>query len=328
MTTAGQRRTGRVFATFFAGWAALAASLPVPALAESCSTSDLSQTRRCSDRRAAEIAQGPAWEACGGRCIIRQNGDDAILLDAQGKTAGILTDMVFLAGGGRTYCLTTLPFLTESAELFLFDTTDYIEGQPLPEPMQLPLAPLYDADPDEDPVLREAMLSSARISCDGARFFAPLQDGIGFSVEDITFGNAAPSAEQGGTVIIVSPSGRYALEVGTEGAEDYILRDFATGKAYPTGARLELDVPFFDVTESYLLVRRAPDPATENAASPAAMAVAVIDLATGETLGSAPYPPQGGMDFRVARGDAQDAVSLVPVSFTPEGDEAGDAPEE
>ncbi len=316
----GAGRASRLCALLFA--AALA--LPDRAFAESCSAPDLASLRPCSDLRAAAVTPPPAWVACEGGCIIRQDAGNAVLLDLEGRALSTFEGLSFLPGNGMTQCLTVLPFLSANSELFLFDMSEGTIG----EPLQLPLAPLYDPAPHEDPLLLAAMLSSAQLSCDGKRFFSPLQDGMGFTVEDIAPDDGSSEQSGSGAVITISPSGRYALEIG--GSGNFVLRDFVSDKSYPTAARPELDVPFFDVTERYLLVRIAPAPSDLPEAEPdprtaaeilSAMQVTITDLATGKQVGTTPYPVEGGLDFRVepAAADQSGQMVLVPVRFDYDG---------
>lgn len=321
----GAGQASRLCALLFAAAAAFA--LPGGASAESCTDPDLAPLRPCTDQRAAAVTPRPAWVACGGACIIRQDAGNAVLLDLEGRALSTFEGLSFLPGNGMTQCLTVLPFLSAYSELFLFDMS---QGT-IAEPLQLPLAPLYDPAPHEDPPLLAAMLSSAQLSCDGKRFFSPLQDGMGFTVEDIA-PDGGPAAQNGsGTVITISPSGRYALEIG--GSGNFVLRDFVSDKSYPTAARPELDVPFFDVTERYLLVRIAPgqaaipEPDTRTAAETlSAMHVTITDLATGKQVGTPPYPVEGGLDFRVepAAQDQSGPMVLLPVRFGDADDGDGD----
>lgn len=286
-----------------------------------CAAADLAPLRRCSDRRAQAIAGAPAWEACEGRCIIRQNGADAVLMDAQGRVIATLAGLTFLLGAGRTSCLSGLPFLTANSDLVVLDGAGAVAAGPSDSPpaeiARLSLAPLYETAPHDDPVLHEAMTATARLSCDGARFFSPLQDGIGFSVERITPSGTTADAPEPvtGTVIFASPTGRYGLEIGEGGAGGYILRDFVTGTSTETAARPELDVPFFDVSERYLLIRMAP-PAGQPAEPDTPMEITITDLATLRRVGAEKHPPSAGLAFRVLPPETgqPEGLRLVPVA--------------
>lgn len=252
-------------------------------------------TRDCTDAKAAALAGSgaAAWLACDGACIIRQSGADAEIVDLDGKLRQRLAGARFLPGAGRTDCLTLLPFLAADGGLTLIDpaSLDIRESHAL--------APLYAVDFTTSPDLLETLRLGAQVSCDGKRFFAPSLDGIGFAVLPLGAGAFGDGAlEQAQQVVIISARGAYGLGVDSE-TGTYRLHAFNTGQDIATDAVFEIDMPFFDIDETHLLIRKETATGTE---------VAILDLADGKQIAQVPYPPEGGLRFRVEAG------GLVPVA--------------
>lgn len=269
---------------------------PAHADADLCQDAAVAVTRECSDLGAARIARGsPAWLVSGGARIIRPAGADSEVLDTGGQVLHRIAGARFLPGAGNTQCLTALPFVAGDGVLTLYDADGFA---PLGT---WSLADLYAVDFRAEPSMLQTVVERARVSCDGQRLFAPSLDGEGFTVHPLTAGGFAGNAAdaQGAAVIIVSPSGRYGLSVDSDAGSTFRLDDFRNGAAFSTDAVFETDLPFFDVDERHLLIRRD-------------IAVEIIDLASGKQVGRVPYPDEGGLDFRVENG------ALVPVSL-PQG---------
>lgn len=249
-----------------------------------CGNPMLAGTRSCTDARAAAIAKADAaWLACGGACVIRQVGADADLLDQRGELQKQLLNMRFLPGDGRTDCLTDLAFVRPDGLLTILETPSLAIRE------THALSDLYAADFAAEPGLMETVILRGRLSCDGRRFFAPSLDGIDFSVLDLgSAGFGETALEEAQQVVIISASGRYGLGVDGEGAGIYRLMDFQAGKSFATDAVFELDMPFFDIEEKHLLIRKG---------EPTDAVIIIYDLANGDRIGEVPYPKDGGLLF-------------------------------
>lgn len=267
-----------------------------PALSgnDGCADPIIGKTRECTDARAARIAgTDTAWLTCGGGCIVSQTGPDAAVLDERGELRKEFPDMRFLPGNGRTDCLAALAFLRSDGLLTVLGA-----GNLAPRETHA-LSNLYAVDFGAEPGLLETVLLEGRLSCDGRRFFAPSLDGIGFAVLELGSGEfGATALEDAPQVVIVSPSGRFGLGVDSQGDGTYGLLDFETGNGFATDAVFELDVPFFDIDEAHLLIRKGELPEAE---------ITVYNLSDGSEIGRAPYPAEGGFRFRFADGQ------LIPV---------------
>lgn len=258
--------------------------------------------RACSDAKATTIAGAPAWLACTGACAIRQEGADAVVLDAKGQIRQRLAGLTFLPGAGETLCLSVLPFLSEQGRLVLIDAISLTRAN------DLDLNQIYDSAPSAGTPMRTNLVTLGQLSCDGTRFFAPEQDGAGFVLLNIgDDGVAVP--DDSAPVINVSASGRYGLVL-TGDDSHLMLRDYAGGPDRPTSAVFERDTAFFDIDEQHLLIRRSD--------AVLGMVVEIMALDDGKLLGKLAYPPEGGLSFRVvtekgATGSGQPQLQPMPV---------------
>ena len=253
-----------------------------------CGFPDSRDLRPCSDQRAAQFAQNrPIWQACSGQCFIRQDQDGAVILSPSGQIIHRLAGLEFLPGTGKTTCLTQLPFLSRKDELIV------IESDHFQEISRLALADFYDIPPHQDPILLPAMTGTAQLSCDGARFFRPLQDTMGFAMHRLGPAGWLPDDSEAPPILILAPSGRYALSVDSKDEGLFRLEDLAQNTSFKTSARFELDLPFFDISETYLLIRR------EGNEGPSA--IDIVSLASGEKLGTQSVIPESGLFQRVHR---------------------------
>lgn len=266
---------------------------------QDCKQSENRDLRACSDLQAANILHSAATLACNGDCVIRQDGPDAIILNPKGQMRHRVAGAVFLAGLGQTRCLQFLPFLTDADAVIVLDSRDFSIHA------RLSLDGIYDTPLADDANLRDQLIATGQLSCDARRFFIPLQDEAGFALLDLSPEAARPPSPPDpmlGQPVFPSPSGRYGLWLdGVEGR--YQLRDFVTGAGFPTTAQPELDLPFFDISESHLLIRRHVS---------SGMSIDIIDLPTGQKLATVPYPPESGLDFHVTQGNQ--GFALVPLS--------------
>ncbi|MDO5606530.1 MAG: hypothetical protein Q4G25_15355 [Paracoccus sp. (in: a-proteobacteria)] len=264
---------------------------PAPALSENAACDPSARSGGAADCAAPR----DVWTACGGGCTIRQSGPDAEVLDSQGNLRQRLSGMRFLPGAGRTDCLSAFGFIAADGMVTVLDA----ESLRLRETHAL--APLYDVDFMAEPHFLETVAQGAWLSCDGLRLFAPSLDGVALSVLPLGAGQWDGDAIAAvPTAIIASPSGRYGLSVAEDGR--YLVTDYQTGRSFGTDAVFEIDLPFFDVDETHLLVRReAPD----------GLVVTIIDLATGQEAGHVPYPEAGGLRFHLRDG------ALIPADSAP-----------
>ncbi|MDF3608017.1 hypothetical protein PE067_18920 [Paracoccus sp. DMF-8] len=267
--------------------------------ADGCSDPVASQLRGCTDPAASAIAGVPAWMACGGGCIVVQEGADARVLGPDGALRQVVPGARFLPGAGQTACLAAMPFLTDQAELLVLDDA-------LHELARQSFAPFYAVDFVAEPYLLDTIALRSQMSCDGKRFFAPSLDGEGFTVLDI----GVPFADQdgAGSVIVISDSGRYGLSVDSDGDGHYRLQDFDGGQERRIDAVFEIDMVFFDVAERYLLIRRAADPGHAE----------VLELPGAQSIGRAPLPQDVGLNLRVT--GQRDALRLQPVALPDDRD--------
>lgn len=268
-----------------------------PALADICSGIELAGLRACTDAKATQLAGGPAWLACHGDCLIRQDGPDAQILDNQGKLREMLVGHSFLPGTGNTACLGRLAFLTDEGRIRILD------AEALSQRASAPLEVLFDENPG-DAALRDRLLSRARLSCDGQRFYAPLSDSDGFLLARVADETLHPD-DSIGALIVLSPSGRYALGVDDASNGRFRLRDLQEGRDFLTSATFEIDIPGFDLAERALLIRRAYD----------APVIEVYDLQGGSPLGEVAVPPESGPEFQLQM--AAGKPQLTPLEMPP-----------
>lgn len=137
-----------------------------------------------------------------------------------------------------------LPLLAPDGQLVLLD------ADTLAPAAELSLAGAVEGDPAQHPRFTE----EARLSADGQRFFIPSPDGPGFAVWRISGGGLTPVLPAD-PVMVISASGRYGLSVVPGGDGTYRLQDYGQSLTFATELRFEIDTPFFDVDEKFLLRR-------------------------------------------------------------------------
>lgn len=240
-----------------------------------------------------DVTGRAAWMGCGGQCVITHQVDGVTVLDRPSQVATRFEGVRFLPGAGSTRNLRHLPLLAADGQLIL------IAADGLELAGRIPLVDVVDGDV----ALAPRFVEEARISTDGRRFFIPSPDGPGFSVHAIE-GDALRPLLPAHPAMLVSPSGRYGLTVDPDGDGRYALTDYVSGTSFPTRARFEIDVPFFDVDERFLLTRRQHVDGTH---------VSAYRLADGELVGTFARPDAAGQVVRVETGTNGTTLADIPL---------------
>lgn len=252
---------------------------PVAAQAQNCADESLSGLRLCTDPAAAAALGQPGWVGCRGQCLITAMPDGISITQRESGEVVRFSGAWFLAGNGDTGDLARLPLLGPEGQLILLDPDSlepaagyFLEG-------------VVEGDPQQTPRFTE----EARLSADGHRLFVPSPDGPGFAVWQITQDGLSPLLPND-PVMVVSASGRYGLSVDTDGDGSYRLQDYERGLSLATPLRFEIDMPLFDVEETYLLRRH------HYMAGPS---LSVYDLNDMTQIANLAWPEGRGLDLRV-----------------------------
>ena len=213
-------------------------------LAQDCSDEILAAHRICTDPAAAADIGGPGWLSCYGSCLIAAETQGISITDSDTGQITQFAGAYFLAGAGITRDLTFLPLLAPDGRLVLLDPVTHAPAA------ELTLAGAVEGDPARQPRFTD----EARLSADGQRLFIPSPDGPGFAVWRIS-GDGLTPLSPADPVMVISASGRYGLSVAPDGDGTYRLQDYGRSLSFATDLRFEIDTPFFDLDEKYLLRR-------------------------------------------------------------------------
>lgn len=261
-----------------------------------CDKPNHAGVRDCSDWQAKALSNGSGWMGCDGLCLIREDANGVSIMNLEMQVAAHFNGAKFLAGAENTHDLKLLPFLAADGHLLLVDAKSHKTVA------NISLVNVVDGDPAAMP----RFIEEARVSVDGRRFFVPSPDGPGFSVYEIT-GDRLSLISPDHPAMLISPSGRYGLMVDPEGDGTFRLMDYFSGASVATNVRFEIDTPFFDVDERYLLKRHRYKAGPQ---------LSAFRLPDGEFAGTVVWPETASMYVEVSQGKS--GVRMTDLSPQPD----------
>lgn len=246
-----------------------------------CDSADLAGLRTCSDKHAATLIGDIGWMGCDGSCVISENAGGVSVMNLQLEVTERFSETRFLPGNGDTRNLAILPLLSADGNLVLIDANS------LQTTGNLSLSGVVDGNPATMP----RFVEEARGSVDGRRFFVPSPDGPGFTTYEIA-GDRFEPIQRGHPAMLISPSGRYGLTVDPQGDGTFTCMNYVSGTSFATRIRFEIDTPFFDVDERFLLRRHRYK---------AGLRLSAYSLSTGVFVTTVAWPEDASLNVRVTQ---------------------------